>query len=93
MATFTRAIRSKVVMKMVAIKDMEMPKECWQCELLDEHGLCGITGDNNFSDCPLLEIDEHNQKLEKIEQIVARWNNDASHSFEDMCNINRILKE
>lgn len=32
-------------------------------------------------------------KLEQIEQIAARWNNDASHSFEDMCKINAILKE
>lgn len=32
-------------------------------------------------------------KLEKIEQIVNKWNNDASHSFEDMCKINGILKE
>lgn len=33
------------------------------------------------------------KKLGEIEQIVARWNNDASHSFEDMCKINGILKE
>ena len=33
------------------------------------------------------------EKLERIEEIVARWNNDASHSFENMCKINRILKE
>lgn len=32
-------------------------------------------------------------KLEKIEKIVNDWNNDASHSFEDMCKINGILKE
>lgn len=33
------------------------------------------------------------RKLEQIEQIVNMWNNDASHSFEDMCKINGILKE
>ena len=33
------------------------------------------------------------ERLKKIEQIVARWNNDASHSFEDMCKINGIVKE
>ena len=33
------------------------------------------------------------EKLEKIEQIINEWNNDASHSFEDMCKINGILKE
>lgn len=33
------------------------------------------------------------EKLEQIEQITTRWNNDASHSFEDMCKINGILKE
>lgn len=32
-------------------------------------------------------------KLEQIEQIIDKWNNDASHSFEDMCKINNILKE
>lgn len=33
------------------------------------------------------------EKLERIEEVVARWNNDASHSFENMCKINGILKE
>lgn len=33
------------------------------------------------------------QKLKQIEQIVNAWNNDASHSFSDMCKINLILKE
>ena len=32
-------------------------------------------------------------KLAKIEQIVNEWNNDASHSFSDMCKIKGILKE
>lgn len=32
------------------------------------------------------------EKLEQIEQIVNAWNNNASHSFRDMCNINEILK-
>lgn len=33
------------------------------------------------------------EKLEKVEQIVNEWNNDASNSFSDMCRINKILKE
>jgi hypothetical protein len=33
------------------------------------------------------------KKFENIKQIVSEWNNDASHSFEDMCKINGILKE
>lgn len=33
------------------------------------------------------------ERLKKIEQIVTSWNNDASHSFSDMCKINGILKE
>ena len=33
------------------------------------------------------------EKLEKMEQIVNDWNNDASHSFSDMCKLNKILKE
>lgn len=32
-------------------------------------------------------------KLEKIEQIVDEWNNDASHSFSDMCKINGIIEQ
>ena len=32
-------------------------------------------------------------KLENIKQVVNAWNNDASHSFENMCKINGILKE
>lgn len=33
------------------------------------------------------------QRLDQIRQIVNEWNNDASHSFGDMCKINGILKE
>lgn len=33
------------------------------------------------------------EKLEKIEQIVKEWNNDASNSFGDMCKINGIIKQ
>lgn len=32
-------------------------------------------------------------KLEQIEQILDAWNNDASHSFSDMCKINGIIKQ
>lgn len=32
-------------------------------------------------------------KLENIKQVINEWNNDASHSFSDMCKINMILKE
>lgn len=39
------------------------------------------------------ELAEELGKLEQIEQIIDKWNNDASHSFEDMCKINKILKE
>lgn len=39
------------------------------------------------------ELAEELEKLEQIEQIINDWNNDASHSFEDMCKINKILKE
>lgn len=33
------------------------------------------------------------EKLERIEHIVDAWNNDASHSFLDMCKINEIIKQ
>lgn len=39
------------------------------------------------------EYEELKKKMKKIEQIVNDWNNDASHSFGDMCKINGILKE
>lgn len=32
-------------------------------------------------------------KVKQIEQIVNAWNNDASHSFEDMCKINEVIKQ
>lgn len=32
-------------------------------------------------------------KLEQIKKIVDDWNNDASHSFSDMCKINGIIKQ
>ena len=33
------------------------------------------------------------EKIDRIEQIISAWNEDASHSFSDMCKINGILKE
>ena len=33
------------------------------------------------------------QRLDQVRQIVNEYNNDASHSFSDMCKINEILKE
>lgn len=39
------------------------------------------------------ESEEEKAKIDKIKQIVDEWNNDASHSFTDMCKINGILKE
>lgn len=33
------------------------------------------------------------RKVEKIEQIVNAWNNDASHSFSDMCKIKVVLEQ
>ena len=43
--------------------------------------------------CAIEKLIKDSEKLEKIEQIVNSWNNDASHCFEDMCKINGILKE
>ena len=55
-----------------------------------------IKGKLRFND-PLTFNDSHIlydcvEKLEQIEKIVDAWNNDASHSFEDMCKINGIIK-
>lgn len=41
----------------------------------------------------ITDSEEEKQKLEQIKEIVNEWNNDASHSFKDMCKINGILKE
>lgn len=32
------------------------------------------------------------RKVDEIKQVVDAWNNDASHSFSDMCKINGIIK-
>ena len=32
-------------------------------------------------------------KLDKIEQVISAWNEDASNSFGDMCKINGIIKQ
>ena len=69
---------------MVAIKEMEMPKSCTECEITYENkqrcDICGITYSNvtyevrnnlKASDCPLVEVDDRKiKKLEKIEEIV-----------------------
>lgn len=39
------------------------------------------------------ELAQELEKLEQIEKIVNAWNNDASHSFSDMCKINGIVKQ
>lgn len=41
----------------------------------------------------LTEKNKLKDKVDKIRQIVNKWNNDASYSFGDMCKINGILKE
>lgn len=49
---------------MIAIKGMEMPKECYMCPLLDgEYGVCQIIGETKMDmteerakNCPLVEI-------------------------------------
>lgn len=39
------------------------------------------------------ESEGEKQRLDQIKQIVNEWNDDASHSFSNMCKINKILKE
>ncbi len=51
---------------MIAIKDMEIPKACYRCPLLDgEYGTCNIIGETKIDmteerakNCPLIEIEE-----------------------------------
>ena len=61
---------------MVAIKGMKMPNSCYDCDR-KRHCEVGIDGgwrtDIRVEGCPLVEIKEHStEKLEKIEQILAR---------------------
>ncbi len=51
---------------MIAIKDMETPKACYRCPLLDgEYGTCNIIGETKIDmteerakNCPLVEMEE-----------------------------------
>lgn len=51
------------------------------------------TQDNSYRGKLEKENKRLKAKLDRIKQIVKDWNNDASHSFSDMCKINGILKE
>lgn len=64
-----------------------MSETLWQ-KAYDEY-----VQDNSYQGKLKKENDKLKAKLQKIEQIVSDWNNDASHSFSDMCKINGILKE
>lgn len=64
--------------------------DCAICPELSENESC--TTDSHCFDVKQKIIADL-RKLEKIEQIVNKWNNDASYSFNDMCKINGILKE
>lgn len=83
----------------VAIKSLEQQTN--DCKIFGTKENCfGGATENECEHCDYkiqkLEqqpSDDCVEKLEQIEQIAARWNNDASHSFEDMCKINGILKE
>lgn len=70
-----------------------MGRPVWTHELADKNIVDQIKEKSKTDFLELCRIAAEEDKLEKIEQIVARWNNDASHSFEDMCKINGILKE
>lgn len=64
-----------------------MSETLWQ-KAYDEY-----VQDNSYQGKLKKENDRLKAKLQKIKQIVSDWNNDASHSFSDMCKINVILKE
>ena len=64
-----------------------MSETIWQ-KAYDEY-----VQDNSYQGKLKKENDKLKAKLEKIEQIVKNWNNDASHSFTDMCQIKGVLEE
>ena len=62
------------------IKDMEMPKHCWQCRLKDEDDNCtaadatqlysvmGVYGEERRPDwCPLVELPDHGELIDRDE--------------------------
>lgn len=75
--------RNDILTKRFGAPMKKMTYREYAIEYLKQGNLC-----KGYIDYILDEMD----KLEQIEQIVASWNNDASHSFEDMCKINGILK-
>lgn len=58
---------------MIGIKDMEMPSECWSCDLIHDarngYTVCSVTGGTLYpmgarntrpENCPLLEVTDIN---------------------------------
>ena len=57
---------------MVAIKDMEMPTDCYSCFLsASDCPVLMFRHDKRADGCPLVEIEEH--KVEKLEQIIEDY--------------------
>lgn len=62
----------------VLIKGMKMPKNCVECPLAKNYGMCAITkktfnwgNPNRLSDCPLIEILPHGRLIDE------QWLKDA----------------
>lgn len=87
---------------MIAIKDMEMPKECYVCPLLDdEYGVCKIIGETKVDmteerskNCPLVEIvtckdcKYYRNSLEHCTQWCMSTTDDFYCGFADMREVN-----
>ena len=74
-------------MKMVAIKGMKMPNECYNCPLLDgEEATCNIIGETEVDiteerakNCPLVEIEERK---------VGKWLGERGYPICEKCGCN-----
>lgn len=77
-------------MKMKISEDTFIPLQVNDRELMIEDL---AFSSNSKNDKAIKYAIECIDKLAKIEQIVNEWNNDASHSFSDMCKINEIIDQ
>ena len=71
----------------MAIKALETVKEFERAQIITSGRL------NGRAFAYKCGLETGKRKVDEIKQVVDAWNNDASHSFVDMCKINGILKE
>ena len=69
----------------IYIKDMEMPKSCWECGIEQEGFWCGVLdgyqdtrrfANERRDDCPLIEVPDHGELIDKTALLAeCEWAN------------------